>query len=221
MKFHIYGLIDPRNNNLRYVGFTQQVVKNRANQHFKPAKLKVNNRKNNWIKSVKSDGLTPQFLTLESYEEKNEALQAEIDLIAYFKYIGCDLTNVTSGGDEGAKYVRTDEVKAKISKSSKGRKHTQVTKNKISSSLQGLKRNHSTEHRLKISKSLSNRKLTEELKLKSVKGKITKLTSSKIANIKELYLVHACKVSQIAELFSVHPSTISRVINNKLGKYLQ
>lgn len=241
MSFCVYGLIDPRTNELRYVGFTKN-SKNRIAQHCRPSKLKANSYKNNWIKSIRANGLFPQIYILETYNSKEEALQAEIDLIAYYKWIGCQLTNVTKGGDEGADYFRSEKIRSNISKSSLGRKHTENTKKRISSSLTGIKRNHSEEHRKKISAALSGRKLPsmlqetkrklsslrkgqkakEEDKLKSVKNnKNYKLTKENIINIKKLYQSKKYSQKEIAELFGISSSHASKIINNKSGKYLQ
>ena len=242
MTFYVYGLIDPRDLNLRYVGYTASTLKKRVGQHCQPSKLKTNSYKNNWIKSIKLTGLLPEIYMIEAHETKDEALLAETELIAYYKYIGCELTNVTDGGEEGAIYVRTDAVKDKISKSCKGRKHTEEAKIKISNSLAGIKRTHSDEHKVKLSIALKGRKAPEKSletreKLRIArKGKITseyikvraaqnnksyKLTQDDIKNIKMLYASKQYKQKELGELFNISIAHVCRVVNNKTGKYLK
>ena len=76
-----------------------------------------------WIKKLKKQGLKP---LIESVEENistyEEACQREIYFIDYFKSIGCDLTNMTSGGDKNKKM--SEESKKKISESLKKRYKT-------------------------------------------------------------------------------------------------
>jgi group I intron endonuclease len=216
MIFYVYGLFDPRNDELRYVGYTQN-YKNRLNQHCRPSKLKANSHKNNWIKSIKANNSIPKIQILETHNTKTDALNAEIDLIAYFKYIGCDLTNVTDGGDEGVIYTRTDEIRSKISKSSTGRKHTEETKCKISKTLTGIKRNHSEEHKKKISQTLTGRKLSEDTKKNIFKNKNFKITLADVEEMKKLYQSKQYTQKQLAQMFNVDSGYICRLINGKCG----
>ena len=219
MSFCVYGLFDPRNNELKYIGYTQN-YKSRLEQHCRPSKLKINSHKNNWIKSVKADNLIPIIQILENYDNKADALGAEIDLIAYFKAIGCNLTNVTSGGDEGVIYARTDEIRSKISKSSTGRKHTKEAKAKISKTLTGIKRNHSEEHKKKISQTLTGRKLSEDVKANIFKNKKFKITAVNVEEIKKLYQTKQYTQKQLAQIFNLDSGYICRLINGKCGRYL-
>lgn len=241
-KYYVYGLFDPRNSNLRYVGYTKNSIKERLAAHCKDSSLKINNHKNNWIKLLMLNNSIPEIFILETYDSKEEALQSEIDLIAYYKYIGCSLTNVTKGGEDGT-HILTIDSKEKISKSSKGRKHTQKTKEKISKTLTGIKRIHSPEHRAKISKTLTGkptgRKLTQETidKLKLINtGKITteenkikqvsnnksyKLNEEKRIKIREMYATKNFSMKKIGIVFGISVSHVRRVIKNITGKYLK
>ncbi|MGI0058124.1 MAG: NUMOD3 domain-containing DNA-binding protein [Nitrosotalea sp.] len=62
------------------------------------------------------------MIVLEEYTSAQELSEAEIHAIAYFKSIGCDLTNGTDGGDGGAPMTgktHSEEAKMKISLSQK------------------------------------------------------------------------------------------------------
>ena len=57
-----------------------------------------------------------EVIILEEYTTAEELPQAEIELIEYYKYIGCNLTNGTPGGDgfiKGRKML--EETKRKLS----------------------------------------------------------------------------------------------------------
>ena len=170
-------------------------------------------------------------------------MQAEIELIEYYKYIGCRLTNQTKGGDKGVIYIRTDEIREKTSKSNKGRKHTEEAKRKISEALKArggipcseeakeklricnTGKSISEETKVKISKSLKGRgvgiKLSEEHINNMVKNnKSYKLTKEDHLKIKEVYNTNLFTQAEVANMFDISSSQIWRVLNNKTGKYI-
>jgi hypothetical protein len=104
----IYGLIDPRDGQLRYVG--------QSSVGMKRAKALHSAKCMSWQKSLRSKGLVEDVEVLEETEQLNDA---EIFWIAYYKMIGANLTNLTDGGD-GLKNAST-ETKMKLSKISKER----------------------------------------------------------------------------------------------------
>lgn len=133
----IYGLIDPNTKELRYVGYSSNIDR-RLKEHHRGCYLKNNSHKNNWIKSLLAKGQKAELIIIEEYETEEELPQAEIDMIAYYRFIGCDLTNTTDGGDGRKGYKHSEETKNKISKRHKGRiawnkgiKHSDETKRKI------------------------------------------------------------------------------------------
>jgi hypothetical protein len=125
----IYGLIDPNTNELRYVGFTTR-PHIRFSDHCKPSFLRSPTHKNNWIKQLKNNNQKPIFIIIEEYNNKEELPQAEIDMIAYFKYIGCNLTNSTGGGRGTFGRIVPEETRKKISMINKGRKVSEEARKK-------------------------------------------------------------------------------------------
>lgn len=146
----IYGLVDPNTKELRYVGYAKDMYK-RFNQHHRLCSLKSNTYKNNWIKSLLSKGQKAELIIMEKYDNSEKLPQAEIDMIAYFRFIGCDLVNGTLGGD-GSLGV----------KNFLGKHHTSDSKNQISKSNIGQKR--SVETKQNISKSKIGKKLSQDTK---------------------------------------------------------
>lgn len=103
-KYIIYGLIDPTTKELRYIGKSTSGIK-RPNSTItrvikgtecRPGKstLKVN-----WIKKLLKLGLRPEIEILEVHTKAEDLPEAEIFWIAYYKFIGCRLTNMTKGGE--------------------------------------------------------------------------------------------------------------------------
>lgn len=110
----VYGYADTRApKELRYVGKSSTGM-NRPRQFGSHG-----HRCGNWIKSLAAEGLKPKVLVLDalSHDASDEDLNfAERSAIAKYRRLGCDLTNLTDGGDgpmRGRKH--TAEARAKIS----------------------------------------------------------------------------------------------------------
>jgi len=93
----IYGLIDPRTDELKYIGKTEQGVP-RFKEHLKESSLKTGNKKNNWIKSLLKQDLLPEFYIFETLKRPEELFAAEEWWYEYFIGLGCTLLNETKCG---------------------------------------------------------------------------------------------------------------------------
>lgn len=93
---NIYILIDPITNQVRYVGKTNN-IKERYKNHKNRCR-DVNTHKRNWINKLRKQGLHPIIEVIETISV-NEWVYWERFWISYYKYIGCNLTNNTLGGD--------------------------------------------------------------------------------------------------------------------------
>ena len=96
----IYGLIDPRTNYLRYIGKTVGTPEGRVSGH-----LKSPTYCGRWLRNLASCGLQPGIVILEVADEISWS-ESETFWIAYFKFLGCNLTNRTIGGD-GVSWLET------------------------------------------------------------------------------------------------------------------
>lgn len=99
-KFLIYGLIDPITNEIRYIGKSEKGM-GRPREHFCPYQLKIKNKKNSWIKSLKKINLIPIIKIIEICESKDLLNDREVYWISFYKQIGNNLTNMTDGGTGG------------------------------------------------------------------------------------------------------------------------
>lgn len=115
--YSIYGLVDPRTGQLRYIGQTKRTVAKRLVDHLFSSKNK-SNHKECWIAGIVSGGLVPEVFVVELAETKELADEYEIHHIAQFRSIGCDLVNLTAGGP-GLRSPSA-ETKRRISASRKG-----------------------------------------------------------------------------------------------------
>jgi hypothetical protein len=99
---HIYGLVDPTTNELRYVGKTVVKPSRRALSHRWLARNAP--RKNHvqaWLAGLHVKGHEPEIVTIETVPAGGDWVEAEQFWIAYFRMIGANLCNLTIGG-EGA-----------------------------------------------------------------------------------------------------------------------
>lgn len=95
----IYGLIDPRDNQLRYVGKTGTSLKRRLREHIYGAtRPGIRVRSRFWLRSLIKSNLLPDVFVIEEVDE-DDWVEAEQFWIAYFRMIGADLCNHTDGGE--------------------------------------------------------------------------------------------------------------------------
>jgi len=120
-RYIVYGLVDPDTKELRYVGKSSSGLR-RAAQHTKPHYIlrDGNVRKVNWIKKLLAGKKEPLVYVLEECIGPEELNLAEIDAISYYRFLGCNLTNIQPGGEgftpEGARaayYSRTPASRRK------------------------------------------------------------------------------------------------------------
>ena len=162
-KYIIYGLIDPRTNEIRYVGQSTCGTK-RIKQHFYPSHYKSRKKRHvyNWINQLLCINLKPEYIILQELQQceniKNELDTAECTWIKKLRDSGNNLTNLTDGGGGSIGYKASAESRAKMSVAKKGKKlsdahveniraankcrspMTNETKKKISISNKGKKR---------------------------------------------------------------------------------
>lgn len=177
----IYGLWDPRNYQLRYIGKSDNPER-RLKQHI--ASAKKQKRKNYlqcWINSLLSDGLNP-FVEILEEVLISEWDKAERDWIIECKNFGLSLTNTSEGGEAppnqlGTIHPHSEETKDKIRQKAIGRECTEETKNKIREANKGKIGNRkgavlSEESKQKMRVAKLGKKLSEEHRRKiSERGK--------------------------------------------------
>jgi hypothetical protein len=117
-KYLIYGLVDPRDDLVKYVGRSSDGLA-RPKSHFlkyyydHPIRGKI--KVYRWIKKlIEGLGLTPGCLVLERFENESSLNDAERKWIKHFRDLGIDLKNLTDGGEGSSGYKHTAEALVKI-----------------------------------------------------------------------------------------------------------
>lgn len=133
----IYGLSDPRDGKVRYVGATKVGLQYRMHAHLHDARNGESNHRCNWIRSLLAEGIKPEAKVLEETDEHNWQ-EAERRWIASLP----DLTNNAEGGI-GRTGPLSDVTKARIKAAHQGKPGPIAKGSKLSE-----------EHKAKIAKSL-------------------------------------------------------------------
>jgi hypothetical protein len=135
----IYGLTDPRDNLIRYVGKTTDRAK-RLRAHLYAARRGRTYRLPKWIRKLEAEGVKPSMVTLEECDAASVD-ERERFHIARLRSEGFDLLNHTDGGDGGPtmKGKRfTAEHRRRISEALKGHAVTDNNRQKSSERLTRL-----------------------------------------------------------------------------------
>jgi group I intron endonuclease len=147
VKVYIYGLIDPINNEIRYVGKSVNPIM-RLRKHISE-RFKHDSYKDRWIRKIISNDTKPEIIIIDEVLNDNWCFWEQF-YISYFKMVGARLTNSTIGGDQPP--------------STKGRKHSDETKKKMSQNKSGKpipwlnEKPRSVEHQNNLTKSLKGKK---------------------------------------------------------------
>lgn len=173
----VYGLAplsDPTN--IRYVGRTRNNTPElRLLAHKKAAKTNYSTHIYNWLRSVAASGDDIVAVIIENDLTVEESCAREIYWIKFYKDSGHKLTNMTDGGEgmlnptedtrrrlsAAVRGAMTEEIRKKISDSSKNRKHSQETKNKIGKA-----------HRNKVVTKQARKNISAALTLPDIRNKL-------------------------------------------------
>lgn len=137
----IYILIDPRTEEIRYVGWTFNTHK-RLNAHISNAK-RTKSHKAYWIKSLLDIKERPLLKIIETGNGDGWQ-QAERQWISHYRFLGAPLTNATDGGDGTPGFIPGEETRKKMSLAHAGRKQSPESIAKTRAALLGRKQ--SPEH---------------------------------------------------------------------------
>lgn len=118
----IYGLIDPRDGHLRYVGRTKRRLPVRLNGHIQSARKAADRHVHSWIRGILLSGMKPEIILLEQ-SDADGWVEAEQFWIEYARSLGADLTNIAAGGLGALGFHHTMEQRQKWSRERRGENH--------------------------------------------------------------------------------------------------
>lgn len=208
MKVIIYALIDPRSEEIKYVGKTNN-IKKRIREHIRDEE---NNLKYAWIKSLKKINLEPGVLILEE-TNVDESNFWEIFWISQCKSWGFELKNMTNGGDGSYGAIPWNKGKKGVFKHSKESKDLMSAwrkENTIGEKNGFFGKKHSKESKEKQRQKSSLRRWSEEFK-ENRRGE-------KSINCKKIYqydlegnFIREYKFGKQVENFGFNSNVVSKV----------
>jgi predicted GIY-YIG superfamily endonuclease len=117
--YKVYGITDPENGMVRYIGATKSNLNRRLYEHSIDF---ARTKKANWFSSLSQKGAKPIIILFEDGLNENDALKKEVEYIQLFKSFGANLLNLTNGGKNPPNMSgipMSEETKKKISESNK------------------------------------------------------------------------------------------------------
>lgn len=202
-RYFIYGLKDPRTDQVRYIGKSETGL-TRPNNHTSPSFLKRRCRKSSWLLSLLRSNFRPSIVILEEAEDRADLNSMERFWIAQGLGLAWPLTNMTKGGDGGAMGPEAvEKIRAKkIGRApwNKGRPASAETKHRLQNLRRGSKASVAT--RLKMSASQKGNRYAAKLSIDEVQ---------KIRTLLSLFV----KQATIAEMVGINKAQVSRI---KTGK---
>jgi group I intron endonuclease len=148
----IYVLKDPRTLLIRYVGVTNKTLGSRLSRHMWAANHGMQTHVSRWIRLLGARPIIEEV-------ERNCSRSREKFWIKHFKSLGCELTNITDGGEGLSGYTPTVEHRQKISRGNLGKTQSSEARQRISTASKGRsKPPFSKTHKKHISKAQKGKK---------------------------------------------------------------
>ena len=131
MREVVYGLLDPRNGDIRYVGRTNN-PKGRLVAHHSSPSARDRTHCANWKRQMAADGVCCEMAILAKDLSPERARKEEQWWIAYGLRKGkWPLTNLTEGGEGTNGFVMPESAKAAIGASKRGIPRSEDTRAKL------------------------------------------------------------------------------------------
>lgn len=122
---YIYTLTDPKTNDIRYIGKTNNLNRRYKRHICRYTLINENTLKSKWILSLLEDGSSPLMDVIDDGNDE-DIDDLEVFWISQFKYWGFDLTNMTDGGDgfkgDNKSQIRNEYSRFLIKMNNKNRK---------------------------------------------------------------------------------------------------
>lgn len=210
IKYIIYKLIDPRNDETRYIGLTFNSLKQRLKSHRSE---KGNSHKCNWIQKLKKDGYEPIIEAIEENIDTYEiACEKECYYIEKYKKDGYNLTNMASGGNKNKKMSL--ETRKKMSESAKlwhennETYHTEKTKKILSEKTIERFKDQNEREKLRISNKRYEDSKTKKQKINDILIQNCKPVIQFTKDMK--FINEYLSINQAAKINNLYHSNISK-----------
>lgn len=171
---YVYGLLEPRTFELRYIGQTIKHPAARLAAHLTPGTLRKHSYVARWLSGLVKKGLKPIIAVLDVAHDQAELDRLEVEHIARYRENGFRLVNLSNGGGGRAGYVPPRKERDKIAAAQRGipkPKHTAEWKLRMSALMTGRKAVNPPEHYTRLAEMKRGVPRSEETKAKISKTK--------------------------------------------------
>lgn len=225
----IYGLTDPRTDQVRYIGKTHQKVGYRLTQHIKSAKDGHNTHLLAWIRSLLAKGIKPGIRILEELAPNADWQAAERKWIAKERAQGWDLTNSTDGGE--GMLNPSPEVRQGRSERMRGNHFADGNRNGAGPRSEAFKRrmaevakvtrNHTGHRHSAETREIISEKLMGRESLKGERNGQAKLTADQVRRIRAEYAAGGVSQRALAARYGVTRSCVDGILNGRRWQHLE
>lgn len=219
----IYALCDSRvadrTLRVRYIGQTIRTLARRLAIHWQTVDAGQRIHRAEWMRSVRLGGGSVEIEAL-AVVPRDDADTAEVDAIARYRSLGCDLTNGTIGGQGVRGYVCTPETRAKMRAAAVAR--PPVSPEAIAKRSRSLRATYARpEIREKARRINIGRVRSAETRAKMSKALLgegngqAKLSDESAAAIRAAYASGGVSLAAVGKSFSVSAPTVHRVVHGR------
>lgn len=205
----IYGLIDPRSGEVRYVGKSIRPKERLANH----CNDRSSTWRTHWLRELQSEGLKPTLVIFEELPDGSDWQSAERRWIADARAKGWPLTNCTSGGD-GVCDLPPD-VRSRMAAVWLGRRHRPESLVRIGAASRG--RTHTPEYRAYMRRIMTGRKIQW---VDKVARSLSHLTDEQVRDIRAL-IAQGVPHRTIGPMFGIHPTSVSNIRRRKSYSWVE
>lgn len=217
----IYALCDSRISDpilrVRYIGQTFRELDVRLGCHWRSARFGNTEHRAAWMRSMERAGAAVLIVPIKEHVAATDADLQEIEQIARFRALGCDLTNRTDGGYGHKGKFCTAETRKKMSESARRRIFTPEWRAKMIAGIRAsakVRANLDRIHRFNCGKpkSIEHREAISAALRGEANGKHI-LTWESVGDIRSRYDA-GIRQSELVKAFGVSPATIHRIVHN-------
>ena len=144
--WRLYGLFDPRDFQLRYVGVTSlttlrrfhymETAAVRDSEGLTPARIGRAST-SSWLQELMTVGRRPLMLVQEEFEDETSAFAAEVKAIAFYRHQNAPLLNKANGGKGCPGALRSPEWRARHGAANKGKVRSKEMRRRVAKGLGG------------------------------------------------------------------------------------
>lgn len=168
--WQVYGLVDPRNGRVRYVGWTTD-AEYRLKAHILESE-EGTTHKCQWIRSLLENGLVPELKILEQGEGDTWSESERWWIKFYREEVGEVLTNATDGGEGSPGRVISEETRRKMSESKQSAWKDSEYRDLVVSKQNAGRRPWTDERRERVRSKLKDRVFSDETRRKLANSKL-------------------------------------------------